>query len=63
MNFTRRSYRIAIKRSIREETWLTSLLGGKPYSTAELRRWWAGRYLTQVNITRKLQARKRRERK
>lgn len=61
MTFTRRTYRLAIRRAIRKERYLRRLV--KYAGDADL---WVARMrplLAQINLTRRLQQRKRRERK
>lgn len=61
MIFTSRTYRVAIRRSIREEA---QLRRGWHKSVSDYGRfWWTRKLNVQINHTRRLQARKRKERK
>ena len=63
MTFTRRTYRVAIARSIRKEGKLRAVARVAAYQP--MRVWFASftAYQAQINRTRRLQQRKRRERK
>lgn len=61
MIFTRRTYRVAIRRSIKAEKELSQLWNLAVTKKGKL--WFRNQLRTQINHTRRLQARKRKERK
>lgn len=61
MEFTRRTYRVAIRRSARTEKFLRGM--AKRSENVDLWIVYTQKLLTQIEHTRKLQARKRRNRK
>lgn len=63
MIFTSRTYRVAIRRSIRIERTLRYIRGTLTDSPSPMRRRLSFQIRDQINHTRRLQARKRKERK
>ena len=61
MTFTRRTYRVAIRRAVREEMELRK--GWHESKTDYGRFWWTTKLNTRIARTARLQRRKRRERK